>query len=190
MKLLINLILVAGFCLGTVGAAGFHVPMDAEFLEAHPDAGTEPLAWPLFGVGLGLVFVGGYLSRLERKALVSGDGENGGLKGQAAALLETIRDHVVELDEKKAELSSEEVRERIDHLLANDYFDLTSKNEELAGLLGFSDYARVWEGVAIAERLLARTWSMATDGYLEQGLLELPRARQQLEHSASVMSSL
>jgi hypothetical protein len=49
-------------------------------------------------------------------------------------------------------------------------------------VVGFSS-ATVREGVATAERELARVWSLATDGYLEEGLESLPLARRNLEHA-------
>ena len=39
-------------------------------------------------------------------------------------------------------------------ILSGPFFDLTSKSDALVLQLGFNDYARVWEGVATAERLL------------------------------------
>jgi hypothetical protein len=187
MKPLISLLLVVGFCLGTVGAAGFHTPLDAEYLETNPDATTEPNAIAMFVAGLGAVFVGGFLARSRRKADLA-ERESGGssLKARFLTQLTTIRDMVVELDDKKTDLSGEEIRDRIASLLANEYFDLTSESEELATALGFQEYARVWEGVATAERTLARTWSLATDGFADEGIEELPRARRHLEHSTAI----
>ena len=62
---------------------------------------------------------------------------------------------------------------------------LTSKHEEIVSLVGFSAYARAWEGVATAERLLARAWSVATDGHLEEARGELPAAREWLEKACA-----
>jgi hypothetical protein len=74
--------------------------------------------------------------------------------------------------------------------MAEQYFDLTTRNDELVQLIGFSDYARVWEGVATAERLLNRCWSMITDGHPEEGLEELPLARRSIEQAADRMAEI
>jgi hypothetical protein len=74
---------------------------------------------------------------------------------------------------------------RIDALFSGELFDLTSRHEEVAALLGFEKYARVWDGVAAAERRLARVWSLATDGHLEEALEELPGARQAIERACA-----
>jgi len=177
MTIIVRILLVAGFCVATVGAAGFGKP-------------TEELAWPLFGGGMVAIGLGGFLARSARAAAHEAGGEEGSWRRRLPADLATIRDLVVAIDEQKRELPPFELRERIDALLSREYFDLTSQNEEIAAELGFSDYARVWEGVATAERLLARTWSIATDGYVEEALEELPEARRQIEQAAEAAASL
>ena len=196
MKLLTNLIIVVGFCLGTVGGAGFHAPIGEEPPAETGGlssvlANTEPNAVLMFAGGFALLFVGGFLARSQKKAALEETGASGGgLKEWLAAQLATIRELVVELDERKADLSPEEMRERISDLLGGEYFDLTDKTEELSGTLGFDAYARVWEGVATAERLLSRVWSMSTDGFHTEGVEELPRARREIERAASAATSL
>jgi len=177
VNLVSRIAMTAGFCAGTVGATGFGETV-------------EPLAWPLFVGGLGVVAFVGIAEKLASRSR-AGDGEE--LHGEKQRFLEmitAIRDRVVEIDDGRATLSPEEVRQGIDHLLTNEYFDLTSRNEELIALLGFQDYARVWEGVATAERLLSRAWSMATDGHPEQGFESLPRARTQIEAAAEAMAQV
>lgn len=191
MKLLSNALIVVGFCLGTAGAAGFHEPTDPEYKAENPNAKTEEWALPLFIVGLVGVVSGCLLRRAhDRSQRAAEDSQTGGLKGVFKGQLESIRDMVIELDEKKNELSTQELCGRIDKMFRNEYFDLTARNEDYARLLGFTDYARVWEGVATAERQIARTWSMATDGYPEQGIEELPLARKNLEHACEVLATL
>ena len=178
MKLLANLVLVLGFCVGTVGAAGFAEP-------------RESLALPLLAVGLAGVFAGGFLTRWARRAAVEDAAPGaGGRLGLFRDLLEKIRVGVEGLDREKESLPADDFRERIDRLLREEYFDLTSRNDELASLVGFAGYARVWEGVATAERLLARAWSMATDGYLAEARGEIPLAHEHLERSAKELAGI
>ncbi len=170
MEIVAKLIVVIAFCTATVGAAGMSAPPE----------GAAP--W-LLGLGVVGIFVGGIWGRLLGRKAVGEVGDHDENREKLRRQLEAIRDIVVDLDEKKAELTSDELTERIDQLLKNEYFDLTSRHEELMKLLGFSEYARIWEKVATAERLLARVWSIATDGHLEEALEDLPNARRQLDRA-------
>lgn len=170
MEIVAKLIVVIAFCTGTVGAAGMKAPPE----------GAAP--W-LLGLGVIGIIAGGIWGRLLTRKSVGEVGDHDESRETLRRQIEVIRDIVVDLDERKAELTSDELTERIDQLMKNEYFDLTSRHEELMKLLGFAEYARVWEGVATAERLLARVWSIATDGHLEEALEDLPNARRQLERA-------
>lgn len=195
MKVITNLLIVFGFCLGTVGAAGFHSPSQKLSDEAAANApedepATEPNAWLMFVGGLLVLAVGGVMQRTQnRQEAEAGAGASRASEGLLREV-QAVATKIAALDDEKQSLDSEAVRSRIDALLAEEYFDLTSRNEEIAKALGFTDYAKVWDGIATAERLLARTWSMATDGHLEQGLEELPKARAQIESAVRELQAL
>ena len=174
MKSLANLIVVIAFCSGTVGAAGMSAP-------------PESAAPWLLGLGVVGILVGGIWGRSLARKSVGEAGDDVESRETLRRQLEVIREIVVDLDENKAELTSDELTERIDQLLKNEYFDLTSRHEELMKLLGFAEYARIWEKVATAERLLARVWSIATDGHLEEALEDLPNARRQLDRACEAV---
>ena len=174
MKALAQLLIVAGFCVAAIGAAGF-------------DKKLEPEAIPLFAGGMIALFIGAFLAKSTAKTAVT-ETQSGDLAIRSQ--VEGIRDIVIELDEQKANLSSEVLCERIDNLLRNEYFDLASRNDEIAAQLGFNDYAKVWDGIAIGERLLARVWSIATDGHHEEALESLPQARQNLERAAEAAAAV
>ena len=178
MSILYKILLVLGFCLATVGAAGFHETI-------------QNGAIAMFAGGIALMFVGWFQGRRMAPSAEEAEGaKDVGLEGQSKELIGVIYAKVVALDEQKSELSSDEIRKRIDDLLAGEYFDLTSRNEELAKLIGFNTYAKVWEGIASAERQLARVWSLATDGFLEEGLESLPLARKNLERAAQAAAEI
>jgi len=187
MKYLPNILVVLGVCLGALGAAGFHTPYAADAELAAP---REPYALALFLLGCASLGVGGVLTRRSRSSGAEGAGEGKHGKEAFARDIDAIRKLVVELDDDKRTLSPAEVHARIDQLMAEQYFDLTSKSDELVQLLGFSDYARVWDGIATAERLLNRCWSMITDGHPEEGFEELPLARRSIEQAAERMAEV
>ena len=188
MSKLAKLLIVLGVCVGALGSSGFHTPYSRRDDASPP--GAEALAWPLFLVGLALLGAGGFVAWSGRRESVRDPHRARSSLSAHAGKLMQIRDTVAALDDQRTELSAGEARERIGALLSGDLFDFTSNSDEFVTLLGFKEYARLWEGVANAERLLARCWSMATDGYVEQGIEELPLARKNLDHAVEVMNEL
>ena len=177
MKPLANVIVVIAFCTGTVGAAGMKAPPE----EAAP--------W-LLGAGVvGILLGGTWIRALSRSSRGEADAHRE-TREEFRRQIVAIRDVVAELHEKQAALTVDQLSRRVDHLLRNEYFDLTARHEELMMLLGFTEYARIWESVATAERLLARVWSVATDGYLEEALEDLPNALRQLERACESLESV
>lgn len=175
VEIVANLIVVVAFCLGTVGAAGMKAPPE----DAAP--------W-LLGLGVVGIFAGGLWGRLLSRRSRGQAGSHHETRAEFRGQIERIREIVVDLDETRAELAGDELTKRLDALFKNEYFDLTLRHEELMKLLGFTHYARVWEGVATAERLLARVWSVATDGHVEEAIEDLPGARAHLERACEAMA--
>jgi len=184
-------LIILGFCAAAIGAAGLKIPTEI----ADPDSGT-PLpalvsftaAVSIFICGTLALVTGGVLLKVAKKSTAGGGKGGAGTVNDFAALLEDIRGEIQALDDSLDRLSNEEFTRKIDELLQNQYLDLTLRNEELAGLLGFSKYAGIWDGVASAERFLSRAWSMATDGHLEEAIEEIPRARVQIEQACSAIA--
>lgn len=172
MQHLARLLLVAGFCVGTLGAAGFAKT-------------PEPEALPVFGLGLALVAAGGLLWRRSLRGGADGDAAVHGERERYRALVLSVRDSVGGLASEARREDPLSVREEIDQIVQGDLFDLTSGHEDLAALLGFDAYSSIWEGVAGGERLLNRAWSMLTDGAVDEGLAELPLAHRQFESAVA-----
>jgi hypothetical protein len=183
MKSFGMLLVVLGVCVGALGASGFHRPDDGG------PATREDHALTFFVFGAVALGVGGYLVRVSRRIAV-GDGSERGQHGVYREELGRIQAIVAGLDEGRASLDAEEIRSRVGDLLAQEYFDLTSKSDDFAQLVGFNTFAAVWDGVAVAERLLARCWSMCTDGHAEEGLAELPLARAALDRAVAEMAKV
>lgn len=188
--LLPNILMTVGFCLGTVGAAGFHSPaLSASSLE-DATASTESFAWPLLLVGFALLFTGFTLSRMAVGKRKSAEDSHGGALDLLRVKLPVILEAVVSMDESKETLSDQGLLDQIDDILTGDFLLVASRNDELTKEMGFENFARVWEGVAVAERLLNRTWSMTADGHKQLGILELPKARMNLESSVRALESV
>jgi hypothetical protein len=176
----IRILIILGFCAAALGGAGLGKPADGDSINSD-------YAWILFCCGTLALVTGGVLQKLAKKkpgGTGTGDAQ---AENYFSELLEKIRWEIHSLDDSKKDLSEKELITKIEDLLKTHYFNLTSRHEELAALLGFSKYAEIWDGVASAERLLSRTWSMATDGHLEEAIEEIPRARAQIERACAAM---
>ena len=177
----IRIFIILGFCTAALGGAGLGKPADGDSI-------SSDYAWILFCCGTLALVTGGVLQMLAKKKSI-GTGTGGEpTENYFSELLEKIRREIYSLDDSRKDLSEKELITKIEDLLETHYFNLTSRHEELAALLGFSKYAGIWDGVASAERLLSRAWSMATDGHLEEAIEELPRARAQIERACAAMA--
>jgi len=163
-----TLILILGVCFGVVGAAGFtDPPQDGAYLA--------------FAVGIGCCIAGGLM--LRRAAAATGNGEShlAAAAGELSQRLEAIAGQVRDLESRMQQLPREGFCAEIDEILQGEYFELTRRNEQYTAQLGFSHYSQVWTGVAVGERLLARAWSIATDGHYDEAKTEIPQVRAQLQ---------
>jgi len=189
-KYLPNALYVLGVCFAVVGGAGFHNPT-ATGRDGMTDRASETLAWPLFVGGMVVIVLGGVAQRAMKSDARASKTADGAAEGDRdRELIMTIRDSVVALDEKKGSLERHDLCTRIDDLLKGAFFDLVDRREALLERLGFADYARVWAGVATAERQLARVWSIATDGYLAEAIEDLPAARANMDRAVKEISAV
>lgn len=172
-----NLLLILGMCLGTVGAAGFTDP-------------PEDFAYGWFGAGILLVIAGGLTVRRTTRSSGAGSEHLAAAVGDLQMKVQFIAQRVGEIDVAKDELSSDDFCHQIDSLLSGEYFELGARNEEYQQLLGFSKYSKVWTGIAVCERLLARAWSIATDGHFDEAKAELPLAKAEIQGSVQVSETL
>lgn len=177
MLALANSILILGVCLGVIGAAGF----------------TEPVqegAYGFFAAGLVACTIGGLLLRRESRSRGDGNAHAAAAVGDLQQRVESIARRVGGIEASMAGLDAGSFAKQVDELLAGEYFELGSRSDDYIQLLGFGKFTRVWGGVAVAERLLARAWSMATDGFLDEAQEEIPLARAQLASAVQAAESL
>ncbi len=186
-----NLLIVLGFCVGTIGATGFHSPADsanAQGLTAGEEPATESYAWAFLMGGMVLLGAGAVLGRGAKD-----DAHAGGKSGAVAAIrkeLVEIQSLVVGLDESKGTLENAELMARIDDMRTGILFDLGSRSDSFASQIGFDAYAHIWGDFATCERLLNRCWSMAADGHSDESRAELPLARAAIDSAVGSCASL
>lgn len=177
MLALANSILILGVCLGVIGAAGFTDPV-------------QEGAYGFFAAGIIACVIGGVLLRRETRATGNGSDHAAAAVGDLQQRVESIARRVHGLEESMSELDAHHFATEVDDILAGEYFELGSRSDDYIQLLGFGKFTQVWGGVAVAERLLARAWSMATDGFLAEAQEELPLARAQLATAVQAAESL
>lgn len=172
MKYLAQLLFIVGFCLATIGGAGF-----SDSIESY--------ALLLFGVGLALCLVGGLLLRRAVHASAHEMVADGlSEEGLARSIDKIIADVRVLVGDANI-LDAKQLVVRIDALLQGPYFDIGSRNEDYMRVLGNAVYTQYWDGFAVSERLLARSWSMAADGALEEARAELPGVLKNIERAVT-----
>lgn len=170
MRILLRIVFLLGFCAATVGAAGFATP-------------REPEALPLLVGGLLLVAGCGFAGRRLRRADESvGSGAAG--RAELAAALQGVVAAVQAVRDDAPRLGDAELAARLDAILVP-CAALGNRNEEFMRSLGLAEYTRVWDGFATGERLLARAWSMAADGFAEASRAEIPKACAHFERAAA-----
>ena len=177
MPSLPTLILILGVSLGVTGAAGFGDP---------PKEG----AYLLFALGIGCAIAGGLMAKRQAAQAEGGMTHESAAVGDLAQRLESIAIRVQTLEQTMGGLAKEEFTREVDDILRGEYFELGNRADDYVGQLGFARYAQVWDGVASAERLLARAWSVATDGFLAEAREEITHVRGHLQRSVQAVEAL
>ncbi len=170
MKYIAQILFIGGFCLATVGGAGFADPI-------------EPSAMMMFGVGLALCLIGGLYLRRAAHAEAHEQAVDGISEEGLVAAIEKITTEVQQLISDADGLDGKHLCNRIDDILKGSFFDVGSRNEDYIRVLGNSVYTRYWDGFAVSERLLARSWSMAADGAVPEARAELPGVLSNIKRS-------
>ncbi|MDP7061760.1 MAG: hypothetical protein QF489_02350 [Planctomycetota bacterium] len=170
MKYIAQLLFIGGFCVATVGGAGFSDPL-------------EESALMMFIGGLVLVLVGGIMLRRAVHAEAHEKVADGLSEEGLAKAIEGIAADVRGLIDEASGLDGKQLCTRIDTILQGSFFDIGSRNEDYMRVLGNTVYTRYWDGFAVGERLLARSWSMAADGAVAEAVAELPGVLKNIERA-------
>ena len=88
---------------------------------------------------------------------------------------------VADLDEKKGEIHTYDMRHKIDELLLDDLDRFANARESISHAYGLQAYADVMSHFAGGERYLNRVWSASADGYIDEVNAYLTKAHEQFE---------
>jgi len=86
-------------------------------------------------------------------------------------------------ESNKANMETYDLRHHIDDTFANDLADFADARMAIAHLYGLSHYAEVMNHFAAGERYLNRVWSASVDGYVDECLEYITRAREQFHEA-------
>jgi len=98
--------------------------------------------------------------------------------------IENIVTNLVKLDEGKTDIPTYEMRFEIDKLFREDLNNFADARESLKHLYGLQAFADVMSAFAAGERYLNRVWSASTDGYVDEVLLYVGKAKTQFLEAA------
>lgn len=147
---------------------------------------TELLLDIPFWLSMAVVILAVLLNQKGRKkAIQQSDGEKS-VSVQISTWLDEIDARLKQLN------SGESLEERAANLasLQEDVvFSVTESKNRLISAKGFSFYARFMSEFAVAERFLARAWSAAVDGYLEESNTYLDKAQDFFKQSKNQLRS-
>jgi hypothetical protein len=93
--------------------------------------------------------------------------------------LARILDNLEELYKRGEDLPVYDARFEIDRLFRDDLNNFAEARESMIHVFGIQNYADVMSNFAAGERYINRVWSASTDGYVDEVLQYLERARNQ-----------
>jgi hypothetical protein len=136
-----------------------------------------PLFIPAFLVGIvGIAFV-----QLAKRKLA---GETDRIASDLSAVEESLQNVVrlvADLDARKSEIHTYDMRHRIDELLLDDLDRFVNARESISHAYGLQTYADVMSHFAGGERYLNRVWSASADGYIDEVNAYITKAHEQFE---------
>jgi hypothetical protein len=100
-----------------------------------------------------------------------------------ATSLERISKNLEELNLQADSLPTYEARFEIDRLFREDLDRFAEARESMIHVFGIQNYADVMSNFAAGERYINRVWSASTDGYADEVILYLGRAREQFREA-------
>ena len=97
--------------------------------------------------------------------------------------LSNILNNLRTLNERKESIPTYEMRFEIDRIFRDDLNSFADSRESMKHLFGLMAYADIMSSFAAGERYLNRVWSASTDGYIDEVLQYVEKARDQFEHA-------
>ncbi len=169
----------AGFILTSAGFLG------GAFLTSL-DPGE--VRWELFVPCLLVGAIGVFLIKRHSRKHARSDETLASNRSHIEESLDGILAQLRALDRDKANIPPYELRFEIDHRFRADLNRFVDARESLAHLYGLQVYADIMSAFAAGERYLNRVWSASADGYADEAMDYIGRARQQFEEARAKLA--
>ena len=131
--------------------------------------------------GMAMIRFGGMQAATAEERLVS-DIEN------ARDSLDTIVEAARRLDEESREIDPYEVHVLIDQRFPDALDTFVRARQSLSHRFGLQAYADIMSAFASGERYLNRAWSASADGYVNEVIASLERARSDFESAQGLLA--
>ncbi len=150
---------------------------------------AREIDWPLF---LPVLAVGAFgvilLKRAERAAAGSSEvmDEN---RQVLERCLQRITDELDDMDGNRNAIPPYELRFEIDRRFRDDLMHFADARMTMAHLFGLQKYADIMSHFAAGERYLNRVWSASADGYRDEALTYIGKARRQFHDARDLLAA-
>jgi hypothetical protein len=169
----------AGFILTSAGFLG------GAFLTSLDPAEVR---WGLFIPCLLVGAIGVFLIKRHTRQHARSDETLASNRSHIEESLDCILGQLRALDRDKANIPPYELRFEIDHRFRSDLNRFADARESLTHLYGLQAYADIMSAFAAGERYLNRVWSASADGYADEAMEYIGRARQQFEEARAKLA--
>lgn len=163
MKALALFLITAGFVFGALFAV----------------LSVQSVSWPAYVVALVLGFAGIVMLRRTRHAGASDEHHVAGNIGTLETALDNICRNLDELVARKEAIPPHEFRFEIDRHFRDDLTAFADARESMQHAFGLQAYADIMSAFAAGERYINRVWTASADGYIDEVLSYLDKARRQ-----------
>jgi hypothetical protein len=172
---------IAGFILTALGFLG------GAFL-----ASLDPteVQWGWFVSCLAVGAAGVYLLKRNSRRHARSEETLASNRTQIEDSLDRILAELRDLDRAKGGIPPYELRFEIDRRFRSDLNRFVDARESLAHIYGLQAYADIMSAFAAGERYLNRVWSASADGYVDEAMEYIGRAKQQFEEARSKLDEV
>lgn len=144
----------------------------------------EVVNWTYFLPVVAVGAVGVFLVRREHHVSARDQSKLADSKERLTTSLANLQKTLSELDGRKENIPTYDMRYEIDRLLRDDLFEFAEHRNAMKQLFGLQAYADIMSSFAAGERYINRVWSASTDGYIDEVLAYVSKARNQFDHAA------
>lgn len=141
------------------------------------------LNWMLFIPIIVVGFIAAMMAKRAEAAAAKHDDVLTANRSELEESLSNILKNLEELDGRKDKIPTYEMRFEIDKIFRDDLFRFAEARESMKHIFGLREYADIMSSFAAGERYINRVWSASTDGYVDEVLMYVEKARSQFEHA-------